>query len=72
MRRTNSERSWWQAFSDFIRALDDMDDHSPYDGLAARVAQLEKRIADLDPASRSDSAATQAGAWSNTGLSCRS
>ena len=51
MRSTNSERSWWQALSDFLRALDAMEDYSPYDGLAARVAQLERRVAELEPAS---------------------
>jgi hypothetical protein len=34
-----------------------MDDYSPYDGLAARVAQLEKRVSELEPATRGDGAA---------------
>ncbi len=45
MRSTNSQGSWWQAF---VRALDEMADSSPYHGLAARVAQLEERVATLD------------------------
>lgn len=57
MRSTDSKRSWRQAFADFLRALDDMEDYSPYDGLAARVAQLERRVAELEPARRGDGAA---------------
>lgn len=52
MRNTETKRSWWQAFGDLIQALDRMDDYASYDGLAARVAQLEKRVAELEPASK--------------------
>lgn len=54
MRSENSEKSWWQKLADFARALDGMEDYSPYDALAARVAQLEKRVMELEPARRAD------------------
>jgi hypothetical protein len=53
MQSTDSKRSWWRR-SDFARALDDAEDYSPYDALAARVAQLEKRVMELEPAKRAD------------------
>lgn len=52
MRNTELKRPWWQAFGDFVQALDRMEDYAPYDGLAARVAQLERRVAELEPASK--------------------
>ena len=51
MRNAERKRSWWQAFGDLIQALDRMENSASYDGLAARAAQLEKRVAELEPAS---------------------
>jgi hypothetical protein len=52
MRNAEPKRSWWQAFGDFIQALDRMEDYASYKGLAARVAQLERRVAELEPVSK--------------------
>ena len=51
MRNAEPKRSWWQAFGDLVQALDRMDSYASYDGLAARVAQLERRVAELEPTS---------------------
>ena len=52
MRPAHSSRSWWQAYGGFLLAFDEAADYSPYDRLAIRVAQLEKRVAMLEPAAR--------------------
>ena len=48
MQSKSSNRSWWRAMADFVKALED--DSTPFDVLTVRVAALEKQVATLGPA----------------------
>ncbi len=54
MSKGKTARSWWHAFAEFIRALDDMEERSPHDALNARVTRLEALVAELASSNRSE------------------
>lgn len=54
MTKDKSPRSWRQAFADFVRALDDMENRLPNDVLWARVIRLEALLAELAASDRSE------------------
>lgn len=46
------ERSWWRKFSDFLGALDEIENQASHEGLLKRIARLEAIVAELTASNR--------------------